>query len=252
MKKTAKTKSVVGVLCTVFTFSTFLASCSKKIGGYTHPVFQTEYTQEEHIQRINQQTEAIFAEEINSGKLLKYNVEILYAYYDNDPEYFLVELEYVDECIEVICENPDYLSGTENQEPKYIYHTTKYQHFIGFIEDDVYKTGIPYYDSGSRNPKDCFMPGRSAYALYTDGKGVQYGKKYYGGRVQGIERNGEIIIVAGMNCYDNGIEWHQHKTYKSYPECNIGDVVSPNLYSSYMVGNYKLFVGLYRPKVEEK
>lgn len=226
--------------------SLLLSGCAEKIGDYKQPVFQTKYTEEEHIQRISQRTEAIFEEEIESGKLLKYNVEIVYAFYDEDPEYFLVELEYVDECIKVTYENPNYSLDTGKQEPQYIEQTTRYQHFIGFIENDNYKTGLLHYDSGSSNTKQCFMAGRSAYALYMEGKGEQYGKKYYGGRVQGIERSGEIIVVAGMDCYENGIEWHQHTPNSTYTKCNIGDVVPENLYENYMHSNYKLFIRLYQ------
>ena len=80
------------------------AGCTS--GGYTHPKFKTKYTEEEHVQRITARTEEIFAEEIESGEILNYEVEIVYAFYDNDPEYFLVELEYAEEW-ESRYENPN-------------------------------------------------------------------------------------------------------------------------------------------------
>ncbi len=216
MRKTAKAKFMLGVLCAILTLSTPLAGCSKGDGIYIpHPDFATVYTEEEHVQRITERTEEIYAEEIASGQLVKYNVEILHAFEDDDPEYFLVELEYADECISGKYKNPK----TGENEPPYIYYNTKYTHTIGFIISDEY-----YLGGGGL--------GRSGYAVCP----YPNNKKYCGSGtdVQGVEVNGQIILTATATCIDypnTGV--YENHTHYDNKKCPVGEVIPENLYSAY-------------------
>ena len=200
------------LLCTVCLFS----GCK---GGYKHPKFKTEYTIEEHIVRIEERTKERFEEEIASGELVSYNVDIVYAFYDNDPEYFLVELEYANEWENLIDENS----------PEYGTYTTKYKHLIGYIEGDNYWTGLYSYDD--------FMDGRSSYRIF----GYSTAKKYYGGHIQAVEENGELITVFDRNCFHNSfgdrVEFHIH--YQK--SCYTYEVVAKEEYKELMESNFKLF-----------
>ena len=80
-----------------FLLVVLLGACSCVPGYYRHPRFKTKYTIEEHIQRISERTEEKFSWQIAEGIIADYTVDIIYAFYDDDPEYFLVELEYAEE-----------------------------------------------------------------------------------------------------------------------------------------------------------
>ena len=108
--------------------SILLNSCGLIPGADNkHPDFQTEYTIEEHIDRIRARTEENFSKEIQVGKIVNIEIEILYAFYDSDPEYFMVELEYAKEFAGEYTYRDDYWMETP------VSYTTKYKHFIGFI-----------------------------------------------------------------------------------------------------------------------
>ena len=218
-------------------FTLLFAGCN---GGYRHPKFKTKYTIEEHIQKISKRTEEIFAEEITNGNIANYTIEIIYAFYDEDPEYFLVELEYAEEW-ESQYENPDFQYG---EKPQYIKYSTKNKHFIGFIENDEYYTGLPCYDSGASDIKqDCFMDGKSGYALCA----FPQNKKYYGAGIQGVQVGEQIIICAHTDCFQYGnTEFHQHETKDVSDICMIGKTVDVKSYKGYMNGNYKLFRSIYK------
>lgn len=157
------------------------SSSEIRFGGYTHPDFVTQYTVEEHEQRIAERTEERFAWEIAKGVIVDYKVEIIYAFYDDDPEYFMVELEYAEERKDsYTCE--DYTNSTFYG--KDIVYTTKYRHIIGYISNDNYMTGLYEY-------LDDFRDGRSSYAK----AGYEYAKKYYGGGVHAVEKDGQKITV---------------------------------------------------------
>lgn len=203
----------------------FCVGCNEKIGGYDHPTFVTNYTEEEHVERIRQRTAEKFEKEIVNQEIVDIHVEIIYAFYDNDPEYFLVEIEYAREWINAY-KNPDYSSSDESSQ-EYIEYTTKYKHLIGFIENDKYKTGLMYYDS--------FIDGRSSYSFY----GYRSAKKYYGGLCQAVEIDGQIIELSNGECLRDGIiENHSHY---SFYECTMGRVIKESEYEKLMKSNYKLF-----------
>ncbi len=140
--------------------SILLNSCGLIPGaGNKHPDFQTEYTIEEHIDRIRARTEENFSKEIQVGKIVNIEIEILYAFYDSDPEYFMVELEYAKEFAGEYTYRDDYWMETP------VSYTTKYKHFIGFIENDKYYARVRAYTSYSDEPIDKFVDGRNPYAL---------------------------------------------------------------------------------------
>lgn len=156
--------------CCLFILSFSACACRTNIdGGYTHPVFKTKYTVEEHIERITARAQARFAEDIESGLVVDIFVDIVYAFYDDDPEYFLVEVEWKEE--------KEYEFSFYEKEKNYTF-VTKYIHLVGFIRNDVYVYGLmkcPYGRRGEKNI-DTYMPGKSPYTIC----GYRDGKKYYG------------------------------------------------------------------------
>lgn len=143
---------------------------------YKHPDFVTAYTEEEHIQRITERTQIRFSEKIESGAIVNYTVEIVYAFYDNDPEYFLVNLEYAEEIQRF------YPTGN-------LKYQTKHQHFLGYIENDEYYTGASSY--GGQDGDSMFIDGRSAYEL----AGYATAKKYYGSDVFAVETKDGLLQI---------------------------------------------------------
>lgn len=204
-------------------------SCEKK-GGYEHPEYQSEYTEEEHIERISARTREKYAEEIEEGIIIDFKVEILYAFYDNDPEYFLVELEY-SLPLHGAYTNHYTTSDGEKGDTRY---TTKYKHIIGYIENDSYMTGIIYYAD--------FMYGRSAYTVF----GYNDSKKYYGGTVQAVEKDGKIVQIFDTQCLSVGvIEFHSQKPAEGMCKCPMNEVVPESKYKYLMEANFKLFPKIY-------
>lgn len=172
------------IVCFIVLGSFF--GCVQPIGGdYVHPDFSTEYTTEEHVQRIEKLTEEIFQGDIQSGAIVDYSVEIVYAFYDEDPEYFLVEIEYAKEWNGTYHTNyPRYDDDT----PTEIEYTTRYKHLIGFIENDMYKTGLHGYFG---KDEAAFKDGISCYKFL----GYSNNKKYYGASIFAVESNGEILRI---------------------------------------------------------
>ena len=190
-------------------------------GGYTHPEFQTEYTIEEHIERIEKRMQEKFAEQIQSGEISDIEVEILYAFHDNDPEYFMVQLEYADEVLEV---------RQINEEGSLEVQRSRYKHFIGFIENDKYYSGLYGYDSND----DVFIVGRNAYELC----GYSEAKKYYGCRIQAVETQEGILRIFDMPL-DTEVEFSTDE--KRFEAC----LVPEEKYEYYMKSNFKLFRRIY-------
>ena len=91
--------------------------------------FETQYTIEEHIERISLETEKRFTEFINSDDFHSYSVEILYSF-AGYPEFFMVEFAY----------------HRNIKNDPIVIHPLNYNYVIGFIEDDEYYIGIDYID----------------------------------------------------------------------------------------------------------
>lgn len=206
-------KIILLFLCIVCLFS----GCDNNTveGGYTHPDFKTEYTIEEHIGRIEERTRVRFEEEIASGELVSYNVDIIYAFYDNDSEYFLVELEYAQE------------HKFQRNENVYI---SKNAHFIGYIENDEYYVGIKYYDGS-----EYIMAGRSAYSIC----GFDNGKKFYGGLVQAVETSEGIIqIYNWIDLGDSAVEFGSEDNF-------VQRLITESEQEKLMRSNFKLIINIY-------
>ena len=174
-------------------------------GNYVHPKFETNYTVEEHIERIKAETEEVFSNEIENGVLVNYTVDIVHAFYDDDPEYFLVELEYAYE----------WRGKTDNGEPYGLKYTTKYRNLIGYISNDSYRVGGPI--------PGIFKDGRSAYTL----SGYKTAKKYYGALVFGVEKDGEILqIYEGQGIAEFGNP--KYLTQKIVPKSSYKKLMKNN------------------------
>ncbi len=208
------------------------SGCQQRDGDYdyVHPDFITEYTIEEHIERITTRTEEIFEEEIKNGDIVDYTVEIVYAFYDNDPEYFLVELEYAKEWGGKY-DNPNDSPNVENDE--YITYQTKYKHFIGYIVNDRYWYGLRDY--WGSDIKTSFKDGRSVYAF----NGYEKERKYYGMCKQAVEVQGEMLFLYDWYKCDSpyGVspEFHTHRA--SDASSHIADYKYNQ--EALMRGNYK-------------
>lgn len=184
------------LLCLLGTM--LLNSCMYKLGDYTHPNFQTEYTVEEHIERIRARTENNFFAEISKGEIVNMEIEILYAFYDNDPEYFMVELEYAKEFAGEYTYRDDY--GMESP----VLYTTKYKHFIGFIENDEYYARVRAYTSYKDEPPiEKFVDGRNPYVLC----GYDDSKKYCNSQSYCAVQTDEGILQIFESPYYCGVEF---------------------------------------------
>ena len=173
----------------LFSFAIFACSCEcpPRKGWYEHPDFVTKYTIEEHIQRITARTEERFQEDIENGFIVDIFVDIVYAFYDDDPEYFLVEIEYKEKIpndqLTGIAHDPPFPYGIgydENDKICWIY-TDKITHFIGYIEDDRYRTGLIY---------GYFHSSPSPYTVC----GYKHEKKYYGCSKLGVAKGEDVVV----------------------------------------------------------
>ena len=177
-----------------------------KDGEYTHPVFKTEYTKEEHIQRISARTEELFAEEIEWGFLVEYKVDIIHAFYDDDPEWFLIEIEYqgTDEDERYFgdyeflrYEQYEISPPTEAEKAAW---TTRYAHLIGFIQDDNYFTGWGEYSAISGGFFNAFIKSKSVWKTF----GYENAKKYCGYWTQAVQTDEGILqLYNGASASDD-------------------------------------------------
>lgn len=219
-------------ICLAFLFAFACISCAGE--KYIHPDFETEYTVEEHVERIRKRTEERYAEEIESGELVHFEVEIVYAFYDDDPEYFLVEFEYAEETIPLIFKET-HIPPTYETEIK-VFQYTKYKHLIGFIHRDKYYTGLYDY---IRDP----MEGRSIFDLC----GYSNAKKYYGNGVQAVEiENGEILRLFSR-C-DGGGVIERELIENPFADCFAQKIISEDRFKSLMENNYKPLIEEYIEK----
>ena len=231
-------KKLTGILISFLTV--FLTGCScqcnnQQIGdvNYIHPDFHTEYTTEQHIERIKERTEKIFKKEILKTEIANIYVDIVHAFYDDDPEYFLIEIEFYSE-----------ISGSYTNPYNFneqIEYTTKYQHVIGFIKDDQYYVGLNDYSGNYASCKGNFHSGESSYRAF----GQPFGKKYYGCQTQGIYMEGEILMTSSREC-SFPLKNHPHgKQSVIYTECPIGSAIPKTKYKTLMEENNKFHYRIY-------
>ena len=173
-------KKLLSVLFIVFCFPLF--SCGETenndspplhiIGGipeWKPTIYASAYTIDEHIERLIRYTEDYhFYEEIESGEIVNYEVEVLYSF-ENHPKYYMIDIEYAEE------KDFTYL-GFENYRSKYM-HTV-----VQVIEDKYYFNRWNY---------GWFLPGKNPYE-YT---GNVEGKKYFAEYVYAVEKDGEIVQI---------------------------------------------------------
>lgn len=200
-------KVLIVLLCFLIILSTSVGCTSQEpcdLDKYVHLDYVSEYNESEHIERIKQRVAKRFDEELENCEIADVYVEIMYAFYDNDPEYFLVEIEYTNEWI---C--------TQNGD------LTNFKHVIGIIVEDEYFLIGGYYNE--------FKDGKSSYNYY----GYKECKKYFGAGVQAVEKDGELIEIEENTCLkDEIVEYH-----KTHSVTNIGKVVDENTYYYLMSTN---------------
>ena len=164
---------------------------------YNIPEFETEYSEEEHLERVKE----IAEKKIPKKYLVDIKTEILYAYYRGTPEYVLITVELAEEISGEIY-------GPSGE--KYPYDT-KYLHAVVRIyEDEYYDTHIkrnaltiddwqlPYWLS----EESSFVLGANPYQVC--GYGEEY-KKYYMNKSFATERNGKIMEFYEFNGFDDAV-----------------------------------------------
>ena len=124
-----KNKRILATLLAgIIASSTMLLSgCSiidnmfRKYPGETKVIatYSSQYTEEEHLERIKQRTNEYLQREINAGRILDYKVELIYTFYTRKPSLFMVEWEWAEE-IEASYNNPYYDSKDSTSEAIYV------------------------------------------------------------------------------------------------------------------------------------
>ena len=235
-----KILAIVVIMCGIISLSAWglisLVIFSSGIsgdGGYVHPDFVTEYTIEEHIERIKARTREKYKTELESGVLVDFEVYILHAFYDDDPEYFLVEFEYRDFITEEY-QNYDFDETKEESEDnqRYVTLSTKHMHTMGYILNDKYYNGLV-------NISTRF--GKSSYTLY----GHENSKKYFGSRIEAVKIGNDIVQIGhearlepknpSLTSGGVSMEFHVHDRGEA---CSYGRILDPLDYEKYMKQNY--------------
>ena len=178
MKFTKTFTIILALLISIFSFSLAgCKSCGDPLLRDLEFEFETAFTKEEHIQKIQTRTEEIFAEDIASEKIEKIYVGIVYSFYTEDPEYFLVEITY---------KNLFY----GYQEHHNISYKTRYKTYLGMIYYDQYIDTLA---------TDDFVDGPSVYKA----RGYGNSKKYFGFSTCGVEENGRIMQIFTGGHWEN-------------------------------------------------
>ena len=193
---------LIVVLFCLMSFSSCNNSSPRLGSNYEHPTFKTKYTEEEHIERIRERVEEHYALRIERGDIRRIDVYILHAYYDHDPEYFLIEFDGYGV--------GGFYDGWNSHYNEYL----EKGHLIGIIINDEYNIGLwPYPNklinsNGTieSNPSDGALElipraGESPYKRL----GLLDKKKYYGGSVYGF-LNEEGKIQSVEKSYGNAFE----------------------------------------------
>lgn len=171
-------KTIKAVMCLIVVSIILISGCKYEFykPNIEVPKFQTQYTEQEHLDKIKTLTEERFRKEVWKESFVPiyefYDcaVYMIYSFNDN-PEYFLVELRYKEKV-------------EENESARF-----QYKHLFGFImNDEYYQYGAVHFE-------------RSQFAA----NNLLDNKKYYGinnsnGNVcLGYEKDGVI--------YGNEREW---------------------------------------------
>ena len=151
--------------------------------------FETAYTEEEHIQRIRQRTEERFSNDLAQDKIKEIHVEIIYSYYTEDPEWFLVEVEYKEPFENKIFDRNSRLYSLNARHLIGNPYQTTFKHIIGRIVYDKYLE-----DQINSGVFIGFVDGPSVWRA----RGFLENKKFYATSVtggHGIEKDGRIESI---------------------------------------------------------
>lgn len=171
-----KSRFLVIILAMIF-FCLTLVSCGGQPTVITD--YKTQYSEEEHIQRISEQVEERFYNDLQSGEIVNYQVELIHSFISDDPRFFMLQFEYAEE-FEREYKNPAYHYSSASDLPKTITRRMKHRYIIGYIQDEEYRVGLagfcailqdgknPYEVFGHNNAKKYF--GRGVYAVEIEGK----------------------------------------------------------------------------------
>ncbi len=184
---------IIVVLVVLITFVAFIGLIPKHHPQCIKPpVYETNYTIEEHIARIKERIEYRVSENIAKHEIENIEVDIVYSLEDI-PRFFVAEITFFEPRDVIYDKYFGFVSKTEGY--------TKYAHCVGYIDDDVYKGGIVRFSSDG-----FFSPGKSAYSL-----SEIKGKKYFAqivinGLMSGVfivESEGKKMKIFDERCLDS-------------------------------------------------
>ncbi len=175
----------------------FISCACKSERKEEYPIFTSKWTVEDHIKRLTRRTEQKFANALHDGVLLGFDIEIIYSFYTQDPEYFLIEFEYAEKWKQ----RGTCIIGIPPEEREEIVYETNHRHLLGMIVNDEYKAVVKGYDDIS-SYQGGFRDGKSIYSLC----GYENYKKFYAPGILGVEINGEIFQCFTVNANEKGYE----------------------------------------------
>ena len=191
----------------------------QKVNRYKHPDFQTNYSGQEHIERIEERIRERYSVMFEYYIYKDVDVYLLHSLFDDDQEYFIVEISFYSPVTRSF-ENPNYDKGKPLSEENLerISYTTDRMYCVGYIRNDVYY-------------RNAFRYGKSSYTLY----GFEDQKKYYGGGYECVMIDGKMICLNSYedirNCWTTGVEYHLHKDDES---CVYGCEIEKNRFYDLM------------------
>ena len=187
---------------------------------YVFPHFSTKYSPEEHIERLDILTKEKFSSELLSGEIVDYKIDIMYSFTDNNPRYFIIEIEYKDEYTST------YNDPTDTT--KCIEYSTKYAYTIGLINDSVYnvcgfvESQSPYTKTENFDKKKYYSD--TIMAVYDEDELIQIcnfkdcDMNHISDKNQGSRLWIEMILEICPVCYGCSIPEEEFENIKYYFE----------------------------------
>ena len=255
-------KKILAIILTLI-FCSCLISCNNEepiagkrpiYGEYVHPDFETQYTIEEHMERLSKIASKTL-------KLKNFKVSIVYAFYDFDAEYFLIEYEteeyeYDVHISQMATYNPFYPPKQDLWQEVLIKETATSGYILGYIYEDNYYYGLlinqRHYGGIYCGSVQQYTRGQSPYKAY----GYEDNVKYYGGQIAAVACEEGLKIVACEDCFkmDVGFELIKNGKY-THEGCRVGELLTMEECEKLMKDNRKarFFMGtglLKMPKEE--